>query len=255
MIPGILFAVVSLQVEYRAPARLDDELRDHLRTAARRARPRCTSCSASTARHAAGAAPAELLLEAQVRVACVDARRPSSRAAAGIPARAPWRRRRLKLMGEQLSIVRLIAAGERAGADRDRASCCSPRSCPGPSSSSKRRIIARARREADRFESRFWSGRRPGAAVPRHRVARRRHRHGGHLRIRLSRIRAPAPERGGAADQLLEGSRRAMRVAQLKEIDRLEHSLATLATRGQHQPLRRPVWHRVGHHERLLIAR
>jgi len=31
-------------------------------------------------------------------------------------------------------------------------------------------------------------------------------------------------------EQLLEGSRRAMRVAQLKEIDRLEQSLATLAT-------------------------
>ena len=40
----------------------------------------------------------------------------------------------------------------------------------------------------------------------------------------------------GAADQLLEGSRRAMRVAQLKEIDRLEHNLATLATVGSTSP-------------------
>ena len=60
---------------------------------------------------------------------------------------------------------------------------------------------------------------------------------------------------GVAAEQLLEGSRRAMRVAQLKEIDRLEHNLATLATVGSHQSLRRPVRHRVGHHERLLLAR
>jgi biopolymer transport protein TolQ len=39
-----------------------------------------------------------------------------------------------------------------------------------------------------------------------------------------------------AADQLLEGARRAMRVAQLKEIDRLEASLATLATVGSTSP-------------------
>jgi len=38
------------------------------------------------------------------------------------------------------------------------------------------------------------------------------------------------------ADQLLEGARRAMRVAQLKEIDRLEQSLATLATVGSTSP-------------------
>jgi len=41
---------------------------------------------------------------------------------------------------------------------------------------------------------------------------------------------------GVAADMLLEGSRRAMRVAQLKEIDRLEQSLATLATVGSTSP-------------------
>ena len=35
---------------------------------------------------------------------------------------------------------------------------------------------------------------------------------------------------------LLEGARRAMRVAQLKEIERLEHSLATLATVGSTSP-------------------
>ena len=39
-----------------------------------------------------------------------------------------------------------------------------------------------------------------------------------------------------APDQLLEGSRRAMRVAQLKEIDRLEQSLATLASVGSTAP-------------------
>jgi biopolymer transport protein TolQ len=41
---------------------------------------------------------------------------------------------------------------------------------------------------------------------------------------------------GAAPEQLLEGSRRAMRVAQLKEVDRLEHNLATLATVGSTSP-------------------
>ena len=41
---------------------------------------------------------------------------------------------------------------------------------------------------------------------------------------------------GVPADQLLEGARRAMKVAQLKEIERLEQSLATLATIGSISP-------------------
>ena len=38
------------------------------------------------------------------------------------------------------------------------------------------------------------------------------------------------------SDELLEGSRRAMRVSQLREIDRLEQSLAMLATVGSTSP-------------------
>jgi biopolymer transport protein TolQ len=49
----------------------------------------------------------------------------------------------------------------------------------------------------------------------------------------FARLRAQG---GVAADMLLEGARRAMRVAQLKEIERLEHSLATLATVGSTSP-------------------
>ena len=69
---GIVFTVVSLAVDYRAPARLDDELEitcephsegaASLRFAQRIYRT-----------PAAGRAP-ELLLEANVRVACVDVR-------------------------------------------------------------------------------------------------------------------------------------------------------------------------------------
>ena len=41
---------------------------------------------------------------------------------------------------------------------------------------------------------------------------------------------------GTPADLLLEGSRRAMRVAQMREMDRLERNLATLATVGSTSP-------------------
>ncbi|HVN45535.1 MAG TPA: tol-pal system-associated acyl-CoA thioesterase [Steroidobacteraceae bacterium] len=68
--PGILFAVVSLQVDYRAPARLDDELEitcdPHAEGAASL---RFAQCIYRTG----GAQREELLLEAGVRVACVDA--------------------------------------------------------------------------------------------------------------------------------------------------------------------------------------
>jgi acyl-CoA thioester hydrolase len=68
--PGILFTVVSIHVDYRAPARLDDELEITCAPSAE---------GAATLRFAqriyrTGAAPrTELLVEAQVRVACVDA--------------------------------------------------------------------------------------------------------------------------------------------------------------------------------------
>ena len=69
---GIVFTVVSLAVDYRAPARLDDELEitcePHSEGAASlRFAQRIYRAPA------AGRAP-ELLLEASVRVACVDVR-------------------------------------------------------------------------------------------------------------------------------------------------------------------------------------
>jgi len=71
--PGIFFTVVSLEVQYRAPARFDDELEvtcePHPEGAASL---RLTQRIYRTAHGGAGAAA--LLLEASVRVACVDAR-------------------------------------------------------------------------------------------------------------------------------------------------------------------------------------
>ena len=71
--PGILFAVVSIQVDYRAPARLDDELEI---TCEPRPQGAASLLFAQRIYHAhkAGAAHSRnALLEAQVRVACVDA--------------------------------------------------------------------------------------------------------------------------------------------------------------------------------------
>lgn len=71
--PGILFAVVSIQVDYRAPARLDDELEI---TCEPRPQGAASLLFAQRIYHAqkAGAAHSHTaLVEAQVRVACVDA--------------------------------------------------------------------------------------------------------------------------------------------------------------------------------------
>ncbi len=100
----------------------------------------------------------------------------------------------------------------------------------------KRLIIGRARRGADQFESSFWSG---GDLAQLYRSIEARGGATGMASIFEFGFREFARQRqhgGTAADQLLEGARRAMRVAQLKEIDRLEHSLATLATVGSTSP-------------------
>jgi biopolymer transport protein TolQ len=100
----------------------------------------------------------------------------------------------------------------------------------------KRSVIARVRREADRFESRFWSG------DDLAQLYRTIESHGGATGMagifefgfrEFARLRQQS---GTDMEQLLEGSRRAMRVAQLKEVDRLEQSLATLATVGSTSP-------------------
>ena len=66
--PGVVFAVVSLTVDYRAPARLDDEL-------AITCEPRAEGAASLRVAQQIyrAAAPRQLLVEASVRVACVDA--------------------------------------------------------------------------------------------------------------------------------------------------------------------------------------
>ena len=71
--PGILFAVVSLNIEYRRPAKLDDEL---LTTCEPAVEGAATIRFAQRIYRGAGTALTKegLLVEASVRVACVDAR-------------------------------------------------------------------------------------------------------------------------------------------------------------------------------------
>jgi biopolymer transport protein TolQ len=100
----------------------------------------------------------------------------------------------------------------------------------------KRLMIGRMRREADQFENHFWSG---GDLAQLYRTIESRGGATGMASIfefgfrEFARLRQQGST---SSDQLLEGSRRAMRVAQLKEIDRLEQSLATLATVGSTSP-------------------
>ena len=100
----------------------------------------------------------------------------------------------------------------------------------------KRRLLSQAESEANRFESTFWSG---GDLGKLYRAIGTRNRatvgmesifeagFGEFSRLRTQNV--PAAE-------LLEGVRRTMRVAQLREIDRLEASIATLATVGSTSP-------------------
>jgi biopolymer transport protein TolQ len=100
----------------------------------------------------------------------------------------------------------------------------------------KKRLLSLAESEANRFEGTFWSGGDLGKLY-REIGARNRAAVGmegifeaGFGEFTRMRGQSVPPA------ELLEGVRRAMRVAQLREIDRLEASLATLATVGSTSP-------------------
>ena len=101
----------------------------------------------------------------------------------------------------------------------------------------KRRLLRETRSAADDFEKRFWSGgdltsiyqditRREDNALGMASIFEYGFREFG----RLSRQDDITPA------QTLEGTRRAMRVAQMREVDRLEQSLGLLATVGSTSP-------------------
>jgi biopolymer transport protein TolQ len=93
----------------------------------------------------------------------------------------------------------------------------------------KRKLLNDARQAADRFEDQFWSGGDLAALY--------KSLEGGSYTVsgfrEFSRLRS---QLGLAGAPLLDGSRRAMKIAQLKETDRLEQNLSTLATIGSTSP-------------------
>ena len=100
----------------------------------------------------------------------------------------------------------------------------------------KSQVIGRSRRQAAKFETAFWAG---GDLATLYRNIETKGRAGTGLQSifesgfgEFSRLR----QQGVPAEQLLDGARRAMRVAQLRELDRLEQQLAILATVGSTSP-------------------
>ncbi len=101
----------------------------------------------------------------------------------------------------------------------------------------KRRLIRRTKAASDDFEASFWSG---GDLNTLYRSAS--HEQGGSRGMasifesgfrefnRVSKQGDVSPEK------VVDECRRAMRVAQMREVDRLEQSLATLATIGSTSP-------------------
>ena len=102
---------------------------------------------------------------------------------------------------------------------------------------SKRRLIRRTKASSDEFEANFWSG---GDLNTLYRDAgRRKSGSVGMASIFESGFREftrLSAQNDVQPDKLVEECRRAMRVSQMREVDRLEQSLATLATIGSTSP-------------------
>ncbi len=102
---------------------------------------------------------------------------------------------------------------------------------------SKWAAVRRARRSADAFEDRFWSGADLGEVYRQ--IASRRDNTSGMETIFEAGFREFARLRKQGvieADAVMEGSQRAMRVAMSREIDELETNLSFLATVGSTSP-------------------
>jgi biopolymer transport protein TolQ len=99
----------------------------------------------------------------------------------------------------------------------------------------KQQLLKTERLAADRFEDQFWSGGDLAALYKTLEAGSPTGMAGVFVAgfREFSRLRR---QPGLGSGQLLEGSRRAMRVAQLRETDRLEQNLSTLATIGSTSP-------------------
>ena len=101
----------------------------------------------------------------------------------------------------------------------------------------KSRLLKQARGAADEFEESFWSG---GDVSEMYReISKDEASRLGMARIFESGYREfgrLSEQRAISAEQIVEGSRRSMRVSQVRELDRLENNLAFLATVGSTSP-------------------
>ncbi len=101
----------------------------------------------------------------------------------------------------------------------------------------KRRLIRRTKDASDEFEAAFWSG---GDLNTLYRSATRAK--GGSMGMAsifesgFREFNRSLQAGGSSTDKIVEECRRAMRVAQMREVDRLEQGLATLATIGSTSP-------------------
>ena len=100
----------------------------------------------------------------------------------------------------------------------------------------KRRLLARTRGVADSFEERFWSG---GTVADLYKTVQRNKEDEGLVSIfRAGYEEFTRQQQTGkvAADDALASVQRSMRVAQAREVERLEGGLAFLATVGSTSP-------------------
>ena len=101
----------------------------------------------------------------------------------------------------------------------------------------KRRLLKQAAKAAGKFEQAFWSG---GDLNNLYREIARAEATplgvAGIFEAGFREFGRLKQESGLSTDQLIEGARRAMRVSQLREVDRLEHNLAFLATVSNTSP-------------------
>ena len=101
----------------------------------------------------------------------------------------------------------------------------------------KRRLIRRTKDASDEFEANFWSGGDLNTLYQR--ASRDRSANLGMTSIFEAGFREfnRALQQGGVnPDKVIEECRRSMHVAQMREVDRLEQGLATLATVGSTSP-------------------
>lgn len=100
----------------------------------------------------------------------------------------------------------------------------------------KRSELRRARADADRFEEVFWSGGDLSAMFRSIDQSRRVTKGMEAIFEQGFREFSRMRQHGVSPAELIEGARRGMRVALLRESDRLEHSLSMLATIGSTSP-------------------